>query len=282
MNEAEQQIAETVEVFEQVAAGYDTPSLRFFPFCGDRVALHLQLKRGQKVLDVATGTGAALVAAAQMVGPQGRVQAIDLAENMLDRAEHNLRMSGMNNADFHIMDAARLDFKSAYFDAVICSFGLFFLPDMSAALKEWYRVLKPGGRLIFTSFTTNAFQPQAKMFIEEIETAGIVIDDPGWQRLNNEQTCHNILQQAGFDNTQILQEQLGYHLNDEQGWRDIILNSGLRAIFNKLSVEKQDDFLHQHLEKIAALKTDKGIWLDVEVLFSSGQRPADAGEETPT
>ncbi len=275
MNKTEQQISETIQVFEQVAAGYDTPSLRFFPFCGDHISMHLQLTRGQKVLDVATGTGAALIAAAQMVGPQGRVQAIDLAENMLDRAEHNLHMNGLNNADFHLMDAAKLDFKSAYFDAVICSFGLFFLPDMLAALKEWYRVLKPGGRLIFTSFSARAFQPQAKMFIDDIEATGIIIDDPGWQRLNNQDACHTILQQAGFDNIQLLQEQLGYHLNDEQGWRDIILNSGLRAIFNKLPAEKQDAFLHQHLEKIATLKIDKGIWLDVEVLFSSGQRPID-------
>ncbi|HEB87222.1 MAG TPA: methyltransferase domain-containing protein [Gammaproteobacteria bacterium] len=276
MNKAEQQISETIEIFEQVAAGYDNPSLRFFPFCGDRIALHLQLKRGQKVLDIATGTGAALIAAAQMVGPQGRVQAIDLAKNMLDRAERTLRMNGLNNADFHLMDATKLDFKSAYFDAVICSFGLFFLPDMPAALKEWYRVLKPGGRLIFTSFSANAFQPQAKMFVEDIETAGGIMDDPGWQRLNNEDECRAILKQAGFGNIQLLQEQLGYHLNDEQGWRDIILNSGLRAIFNQLPVEKQDNFLRRHLEKIAALKRDKGLWLDVEVLFSSGQRPTDA------
>ncbi len=276
MNKTEQQISETIEVFEQVAAGYDNPSLRFFPFCGDRIAMHLQLKRGQKVLDIATGTGAALIAAAQMIGPQGRVQAIDLAKNMLDRAEHNLHMNGLSNADFHVMDATKLDFKSAYFDAVICSFGLFFLPDMPAALKEWYRVLKPGGRLIFTSFSANAFQPQAKIFVEDIETAGTIMDDPGWQRLNNEEACRTILKQAGFGNIQLLREQLGYHLNDEQGWRDIILNSGLRAIFNKLPTEKRDEFLRRHLGKIAALKIDKGLWLDVEVLFSSGQRPTDA------
>ncbi len=276
MNKAEQQISETIEVFEQVAAGYDNPSLRFFPFCGDRIAMHLQLKRGQKVLDIATGTGAVLVAAAQMVGPQGRVQAIDLAGNMLDRAEHNLRMNGLSNADFHVMDATKLDFKSAYFDAITCSFGLFFLPDMRAALKEWYRVLKPGGRLIFTSFTANAFQPQAKIFIEDIEATGLSIDDPGWQRLNNEDACRTILQQAGFDNIQLLQEQLGYHLNDEQGWGDIILNSGLRAVFNKLPRDQRTNFQRRHLEKIATLKTDKGIWLDVEVLFSCGRRPTDA------
>ncbi len=274
MNKAEQQIAETIETFEQVAGGYDNPSLRFFPFCGDRIGMHLQLKRGQKVLDVATGTGAALITAAQMVGPQGRVQAIDLAENMLDRAEHNLRMNGMDNADFHVMDAGRLDFKSAYFDAVICSFGLFFLPDMLGALKEWHRVLKPGGRLIFTSFTANAFQPQGKLFRDDVEAAGVSIEDPGWQRLNNEEACRDILSQAGFDNIQLTQEQLGYHLNDEKGWWDIVVNSGLRMIYNKLPAEQREAFQQRHLEKIAELKTDKGIWLDVEVLFSSGQRKA--------
>ncbi|VAX14545.1 hypothetical protein MNBD_GAMMA24-2714 [hydrothermal vent metagenome] len=227
-------------------------------------------------MDVATGTGAALVAAAQMVGPQGRVQAIDLAENMLDRAEHNLRMNGLSNADFHVMDATRLDFKSSYFDAVICSFGLFFMPDMLGALKEWRRVLKPGGRLIFTSFSANAFQPLGKIFRDDIEASDITLEDPGWQRLNNEDACRDILTQAGFDNIQLLQEQLGYHLNDEKGWWDIVVNSGLRAIFNKLPAEKRADFQQQHLDKIAKLKTDKGLWLNVEVLFSSAQRPADS------
>ncbi len=279
MNKAEQQqIAETIETFEQVASGYDNPSLRFFPFCGDRISMHLQLKRGQKVLDVATGTGAALLAAAQMVSPEGRVQAIDLAENMLARAEHNLQMNGLNNADFHLMDATKLDFKSSYFDAVICSFGLFFLPDMLSALKEWYRVLKPGGRLIFTSFNSSAFQPMAKTFVEDIEASGVTIVDPGWHRLNNEAACREVLEQAGFDNIQLLQEQLGYHLNNEKNWWDIVLNSGMRALLNKLPIDQQKDFQHQHLEKIAELKTDKGIWLDVDVLFSSGQRPVDSNE----
>jgi len=194
---------------------------------------------------------------------------------MLDRAEHNLRMNGMNNADFHLMDATKLDFKSSYFDAVICSFGLFFLPDMLGALKEWYRVLKPGGRLIFTSFGASAFQPMAKTFVDDIEASGVTINDPGWHRLNNEDACHEILEQAGFDNIQHLQEQLGYHLNNEKGWWDIVVNSGMRALLNKLPTEQQKDFQQQHLEKIAALKTDKGIWLDVDVLFSSGQRPTD-------
>ena len=275
MKTADQQVAETIALFDRVAAGYDNPSLRYFPFCGDRIALHLQLRRGQKVLDVATGTGAALIAAAQMVGPQGRVQAIDLSENMLDRAEHNLRMNALSNADFHVMDARRLDFKSRYFDAVICSFGLVFLPDRAAALKEWRRVLKPGGRLMFTSFSANAFQPLLQIFVDDLEAEGIDTTTEEDTPLDSEDTCRALLEQAGFDNLQLLPEQMGYHLNDEQGWWDIVENSALRGLLERLPRERQDAFRREHLARIAGLKSDKGIWLDVEVLFASGQRPAD-------
>ena len=139
------------DLFDQVASLYDNPAMRFFPFCGDRMISHLQPKPGFKVLDIATGTGAVALPAAQAIAPTGRVQAIDLAENMLDIAAANLKRAGIDNVDFHAMDATRLDFKSRYFDAITCSFGIFFLPDMLAALKEWVRVLKPGGLCYFAA-----------------------------------------------------------------------------------------------------------------------------------
>lgn len=70
------------------------------------------------------------------------------------------------------MDAESLEFKNNYFDAVTCSFGLFFLPDMLAALKEWRRVTKPGGQLLFTSFAESAFQPLVGEFIDDLYEFG--------------------------------------------------------------------------------------------------------------
>ncbi|MCW9023240.1 MAG: class I SAM-dependent methyltransferase [Gammaproteobacteria bacterium] len=272
-SDAKHQIEQVITIFEQVAQGYDNPAMRFFPFCGDRIALHLQLKRGEKVLDIAAGTGAATVAAAQLTAPEGRVQAIDLAENMLDKAYVNLQRAGLSNADFHVMDALQLDFKSNYFDAVICSFGLFFLPDMLAALKEWKRVLKPGGRLIFTSFTAKAFQPLADLFRQDIIQNGVDWPEAKWQLLSTEDECRELLQQAGFTDFQFLTEQLGYHLNEAEDWWEVIMNSGFRGMINQLKPDQLESFQQQHLEHVRPLKNDKGVWMDVETLFSSARCP---------
>ena len=126
------------------------------------------IRPGSKVLDVATGTGVAAIAFAQAVRPGGRVTAVDISADMLDRAAANITKMALDNVDLHQMDAERLDFRAGYFHSVVCSYGLFFLPDMPAALREWVRVLRPGGKLAFTSFETSAFQPMLDDFVARL------------------------------------------------------------------------------------------------------------------
>ena len=262
-----------IAVFNLVANHYDNQSMRFFPFCADRLISHLRPAPDAKILDVATGTGAVALAAAQTLGPQGRVQAIDLAENMLTKARANFQRAGLSNIDFHVMDAESLEFKSRYFDNVTCSFGIFFLPDMLAGLTSWRQVLKPGGRVMFTTFSANAFQPLAEMFRQRLETFGVAIPIENWTQLATEQECHELLEAAGFTETQVIKEQLGYHLNQPDDWWEIIYSSGFRGYLDKLDAEQQGRFRIEHLSEIQSLMTDKGLWLDVETLFSTGVRP---------
>ena len=259
-------------VFNTVAERYDNPSMRFFPFCADRLIDHLHPHPGSKILDVATGTGAVALAAAQAVGPEGRIQAIDLSENMLHTAVANLQRSGLTNVDFHIMDAEAVEFKSRYFDCVTCSFGIFFLPDMQAGLTSWRYVLKPGGRVMFTSFTTKAFQPLADLFRQQMENFGIVIPPDDWMRLTTKEECLALLEAAGFDNSEVVVEQLGYHLNGPEDWWEIIYSSGFRGYLEKLDAEQLGRFRVEHLAEIQSLMDDKGLWLNVETLFSTGLR----------
>ncbi len=269
----EQSKQDVVTVFDQVAGHYDNPAMRFFPFCADRLIAHLRLHPGDKILDVATGTGAVALAAAQAIGPQGRVQAIDLSEKMLQTAVTNLQRSGLTNVDFHIMDAESVEFKSRYFDCATCSFGIFFLPDMQAGLTSWRQVLKPGGRVMFTSFTANAFQPLADLFRQRMESFGVVIPAEKWMRLTTEEECLALLEAAGFVKPEVVMEQLGYHLNGPEDWWEIIYSSGFRGYLEKLDTEQAGRFRVEHLAEIQSLMDDKGLWLNVETLFSTGIRP---------
>ncbi len=261
-------------LFNLIAAQYDNPAQRFFPFVGDRLIEHLSPRPGHKVLDIATGTGAVALPAAQAILPSGRVQAIDLAEKMLDTAAANMQRSGLNNVDFHTMDAGNLQFKRDYFDHATCSFGIFFLDDMQSALKEWLRVLKPEGRLMFTSFTHHAFEPLAGQFKQDIEDFGVTIPDVYWKRLCEESHCTELLENAGYEDIQTHTEQMGYHLNDSRDWWELIYSTGYRAFIEQLSAIEQHEFRQKHLKAIDSNMTDKGIWLDVEVIFASGRKPA--------
>ena len=264
-------------VFDDVAGGYDSPALRFFPFSADRALSHLSPRPGSRVLDVATGTGALAVALAQAVGPQGRVMGIDLSPGMLDRAAHNAAKMALNNIDLFEMDAETPEFRSDYFDAVTCGFGLFFLPDMLAALKQWRRVTRPSGTVLFTSFTAEAFAPLAEHFFTTLESFGLDFSGEqqlASQRLVEAEACRHLMEEAGFEAIEQHTDQLGYHLRSPDEWWEVVWNSGLRGIVQRLPAAQQGKFQREHLAQLQSLMTKDGLWMGVEVRVTLGRVPA--------
>jgi ubiquinone/menaquinone biosynthesis C-methylase UbiE len=104
------------------------------------------LKPGERVLDVACGTGQVAFAAAGTVGPSGQVVGVDLSGHMVEAAQQRAHALGLVNVDFARMDAEDLALPDAYFDAVLCTLGLMYMPDPARAMHEMRRVLRPGGR----------------------------------------------------------------------------------------------------------------------------------------
>ena len=113
----------------------------------DKVLRCAALAPGERVLDVACGTGLVALRAAQAVGGDGQVVGIDLSGAMVDAARQRARERGLSNASFERMDAEALAMPDARFDAALCSLGLMYMPDPARALREMRRVLRPGGRL---------------------------------------------------------------------------------------------------------------------------------------
>jgi ubiquinone/menaquinone biosynthesis C-methylase UbiE len=107
---------------------------------------YIPLDEGDRVLDVACGTGAVARLAAQKVGSSGSVSGVDINPGMLDVARRNEPDNGAP-LEWHEGDATELPFEDSSFDVVLCQQGLQFIPDKKAALREMYRVLVPGGSL---------------------------------------------------------------------------------------------------------------------------------------
>ena len=105
----------------------------------------LKLQTGETVLDVGCGSGLLTQDIATLVGEQGRVVGIDNSQDMLVLAEQ--RCSEFSQVQLKLCDIESLSEKTGEFDAVTCIQVLLYVSDVSAALSEMYRVLKPGGRI---------------------------------------------------------------------------------------------------------------------------------------
>lgn len=110
-----------------------------------------RLAPGQRVLDVATGTGIAAEAALGVVGSSGSVLATDMSPEMVAKARK--RLDRAQNAAVAVEDGQALSLAGESFDAVLCSLGLMFFPDPARALAEFHRVLRPGGRAAVSVLT---------------------------------------------------------------------------------------------------------------------------------
>lgn len=102
---------------------------------------------GERVLDVACGTGLVAFGAAKEVGPRGSVVGVDLSEAMVESARHRAVADGVANVRFERMSADRLELADASFDVALCALGLMYVPEPAQALREMRRVLRPGGRM---------------------------------------------------------------------------------------------------------------------------------------
>ena len=141
--------AEVAAMFDEVAPTYDLTNA-LLSFGQDRfwrrvVRKQVAPKSGQKILDLAAGTGAS---SAAFLAPGVKVVAGDFSEGMLavGRKRHP-------NIDFVFADATALPFAANEFDAVTISFGLRNVVDVNKALAEMYRVTKPGGKIVVCEFS---------------------------------------------------------------------------------------------------------------------------------
>lgn len=157
------------QVFTSVAKKYDLMNdLMSFGIhrLWKRYAIGLSgVRAGQKVLDIAGGTGDLAKVFSRQVGKTGHVVLSDINEAMLEVGRERLINAGCNNVDFVLANAETLEpFEDESFDLVTISFGLRNVTDKDKALKAMYRVLKKGGRLLVLEFSKPTFKPFEKVY----------------------------------------------------------------------------------------------------------------------
>jgi demethylmenaquinone methyltransferase/2-methoxy-6-polyprenyl-1,4-benzoquinol methylase len=156
-------------VFDSVADRYDVMNdLMSFGLhrLWKRQALALAgIRRGQQVLDLASGTGDLALALARQVGPRGHVIASDINLSMLSLGRDRLIDAGAGSTvDAVLADAEKLPFPDRSFDRVTIAFGLRNVTDKAAALAEMRRVLRPGGMVMVLEFSSVRIAPLRPLY----------------------------------------------------------------------------------------------------------------------
>lgn len=155
------------------------------------------LKPGDRVVDIACGTGLVTFRAAALVAPAGEVFGTDISEQMIAAARDAAAERGMANVRFERMDAEDLKFSDAAFDVALCALGLMYVPDPEKAVRERHRLLRPRGRAVAAVWGQRSKCGWAEIFpIVDSRVQSDVC--PMFFRLGKEDSLRHAFAAAGF------------------------------------------------------------------------------------
>jgi demethylmenaquinone methyltransferase/2-methoxy-6-polyprenyl-1,4-benzoquinol methylase len=225
--EEEKKVDLVAEVFHSVAAKYDVMNdvlsmgihrvwKRFTIDCSG-------IRKGQKVLDLAGGTGDLTAKFSRVVGKTGQVILADINDSMLKVGRSKLRDMGIaDNVNYVQANAEELPFPDNHFDLVTIAFGLRNVTDKDKALASIFRVLKPGGRLLVLEFSKPLYQPVSQFYdfysFNILPKLGKLIanDSESYQYLAesirmhpNQDTLKSMMDNVGFEGTEYFNLSVG-------------------------------------------------------------------------
>jgi len=246
---------------------------------GDRMCELAHIRPGQRVLDIATGIGEPALTAAQWVGPSGHVLATDIAPEMLGFGKSRAADMGLGNLEFRQMDAEAMDLPDASFDAILCRFGLMFLPNLDAALRTILRLLVPGGCFAAAVWSTPDKVPSSSIargtIMRELQMPPTAPGTHDSFSLSDPVALKHRLDQAGFVDLHVETMYAHYEWSSPDTYVEFAQDmlAIVRTTLADLPPERKSQILDAIRETASKYQTQDGtVQADSEAFLVAGRR----------
>jgi ubiquinone/menaquinone biosynthesis C-methylase UbiE len=260
------------DLFDRAAATYDIAAFPFFTPFGEALVDFAQIQPSERVIDVGCGAGAALAPAAERAAS---AVGVELSPAMAERAR-----AAAPSADVRVGDATSLDFDDGSFDVVLSAFTVFFMPDPTAALQEWRRVLAPGGRIALSAWAGGDprwdFERQIRRsymsefgadMLKEMARAFALLE-----RFDDAGKVESELRASGFSEPESAEHQIEFVFADDQAWWDFNWSHGSRAVLEPLTNEVRGRYRADMVDAMEQVRDERGYPRAYTAIFTRARR----------
>ncbi len=264
----EQYRAASLNIWEHMAGGWGRMRQMVWEVTGpvgEDMVTGLDPKPGDTVLELAAGTGDTGFLAAAAIGDEGTLISTDFSPAMVEEARSNAERLGLENVEFRVLDAEKMDLDDDSVDGVLCKYGYMLMADPAAALAETRRVLRPGGRVSFSVWGAPEHNPWAsipgKTMVELGHIPAPQPGDPGILAMADHDRIRELVTGAGFGEPQIKEIRVRWPMADLDDFRLFIdeLAGPIKFALAALSEEDRAATWKELDRRIAPLIEDGGL-----------------------
>ncbi|MBD7995356.1 methyltransferase domain-containing protein [Arthrobacter sp. Sa2CUA1] len=220
--------------FDSGAADFERLAPSLWNPMGNALVAAADIRVGDNVLDACCGGGAITIPAAQSAGPDALVDGVDISADLLAVAGSKAETLSLENVSLHQADILQWR-PEAHYDAVLCGYAVFFLPDMDAGIRHLVSLLHRGGRLALSTWADGSLTDFSGLLFRHCAAEGGEVELPtaaareNMLRINTPEKAAAWLEGLGLEQVKAVHTPVPVQLNPELAW-SLVMGSALRML----------------------------------------------------